>query len=188
MVVGRADSANVGANTVFGALGVFDVSMYLGYNTNGMSNHRLEDAIELLADVGYEGVAITLDHGALNPYDQEFDQLPGIQRMVTDYGMRSVIETGARFLLDPTVKHEPTLVSHGWVARERRIDFLKRAIVIAATLGSDCVSLWSGVAPQDVDGETVWERLIYGLTSVADIAAANSSLRLTSMSAKPYRV
>jgi sugar phosphate isomerase/epimerase len=55
--------------------------------------------------------------------------------------MRSVIETGARFLLDPRRKHEPTLLSED---RRRRIDFYKYAIDCAAELGSDCVSLWSG--------------------------------------------
>ena len=55
--------------------------------------------------------------------------------------MRSVIETGARFLLDPRVKHEPTLLSE---SPRRRIDFYKYAIDCAAELGSDCVSLWSG--------------------------------------------
>ena len=37
-------------------------------------------------------------------------------------GMACVIETGARHLLDPLVKHEPTLVSADPAARERRID------------------------------------------------------------------
>ena len=59
--------------------------------------------------------------------------------------MRSVIETGARFLLDPRQKHEPTLISPDPAGRERRIEFYKYAIDCAAELGSDCVSLWSGV-------------------------------------------
>ena len=36
--------------------------MFLGYNTNGLAHHDLLDAIALLAEIGYRGVAITLDH------------------------------------------------------------------------------------------------------------------------------
>ena len=44
--------------------------MRLGYNTNGLAHHRLLDAIDLLADEGYSSVAITLDAGALDPYEE----------------------------------------------------------------------------------------------------------------------
>ena len=95
--------------------------------------------------------------------------------------MRSVIETGARFLLDPRRKHEPTLLSED---RRRRIDFYKYAIDCAAELGSDCVSLWSGVRATDpslakrpsiaMEGEALMDRLVEGLREVLDYAAAKN--------------
>src|SRR5947209_7228070 len=47
--------------------------MRLGYNTNGLAHHRLIDAIDLLADEGYQSVALTLDAGALDPYQDATD-------------------------------------------------------------------------------------------------------------------
>lgn len=116
--------------------------MFLGYNTNGLAHHDLFDAVELLAEIGYRGVAITIDHNALPPYGPHARQrIERLRRLLERRGIRSVIETGARFLLNPRVKHEPTLLSED---RRRRIDFYKYAIDLAAHLGSDCVSLWSG--------------------------------------------
>ena len=48
--------------------------MRIGYNTNGLVHHDLVQGIELLAEMGYRSVAITVDHGALNPYDDRFSQ------------------------------------------------------------------------------------------------------------------
>ena len=86
--------------------------MYLGYNTNGLAHHALEDAIRLVREIGYQGIAITLDHGALNPFAESLDaELVRIKRRLDETGLRSVVETGARFLLDPRRKHYPTLLS-----------------------------------------------------------------------------
>ena len=35
--------------------------MFLGYNTNGFAHHRLEDAIDILAEQGYGGVVTYTD-------------------------------------------------------------------------------------------------------------------------------
>jgi len=44
--------------------------------------------------------------------------------MLARHNLASVIETGARFLLNPWVKYEPTLVSPKKEERECRINFL----------------------------------------------------------------
>src|SRR5262245_3302850 len=118
--------------------------MIPGYNTNGFAHHPLEDAIVILAGLGYRSVAITLDHRALDPYDPGLPyQLGAVSDLLRGRGLRSVVETGARFLLDPWHKHQPTLVSPNPAQRERRLDFLRRAVNVARFLGSDAVSLWS---------------------------------------------
>jgi L-ribulose-5-phosphate 3-epimerase len=193
--------------------------MFFGYNTNGLAHHDLFDAVELLADIGYRGVAITIDHNALPPGDcpnfrlsengtVPFDagetgrQITQLRQLLEKRELRSVIETGARFLLDPRVKHEPTLLSE---SPRRRIDFYKYAVDCAAELGSDCVSLWSGVlrkGTEEVVGEShtvadmsprqpppspspqaagtaapqAMDRLVGGLREVLDYAAGKNVL------------
>ena len=146
--------------------------MLLGYNTNGFAHHDPFQAVELLAEIGYQSVALTLDHGPLNPYAADFYRnLKQMQRLLDGLGLRSVIETGARFLLNPRVKHEPTLVSADPAARQRRIEFLCRAIDAAAQLRSDCVSLWAGVVRDAASEEENLDRLVGGLREVVDYAA-----------------
>lgn len=149
--------------------------MMLGYNTNGLAHHALADAIRLVAEIGYQSVAITVDHHALNPFADGLPrELAETKRLLGDSGMRSVIETGARFLLDSHEKHEPTLLAADDVRRGRRIDFLQRCIDIAAELESDCVSLWSGVLPEPESDEAALERLADGLRQVLAYAAERS--------------
>src|SRR5262245_13109402 len=122
-----------------------DPIMLLGYNTNGLAHHDPFDALTLLAEIGYQSVAITLDHGPLNPLASDWPaNLKRLKGELRRVGLRSVVETGARFLLNPRLKHEPTLVSAAREDRQIRMDFLRRAIDAAAYLESDCVSLWSG--------------------------------------------
>lgn len=142
----------------------------LGYGTNGFANHRLDDALRVIADLGYTCVALTLDHSHLDPFApdvaKETDRVAGLLGRL---GLRCVVETGARYLLDPNRKHHPTLVCD---EPGRRVDFLNRAVRIAADLNADCVSFWSGIRPSTVDPDTAWQRLRTGVSKVLAEAGA----------------
>lgn len=145
--------------------------MIIGYNTNGLSNHSAEDGLALLARTGYRSVAITIDHGWLSPRDPNSGtQLQEFKHFLQTHGCASVIETGARFLLDPTTKHAPTLLHSKDSESQKRIDFLKYCIDVGAELGSDCVSIWSGIKPSDISFNTAVERLVKNLQPVLEHA------------------
>ena len=153
--------------------------MLLAYNTNGFAHHDPEQAIALLARIGYRGVGLTIDHGLLNPLadgQAQTRSLATVHRLLVRHHLRSVVETGARFLLDPRRKHEPTLMSPEPSERGRRVDFLCRAIDIAKALGSDCVSIWSGVLRELLTDDDAFDRLIEGLAAVCTYAEAGGVL------------
>jgi L-ribulose-5-phosphate 3-epimerase len=121
--------------------------MFLGYNTNGFAHHRLEDAVDILAELGYGGIALTLDVHHLDPFAADMTvRVATLARQLARNNMRCVIETGTRFLLDARRKHQPTLISSTPEERAIRLDFLKRSVDVAADLNADCVSFWSGTA------------------------------------------
>jgi sugar phosphate isomerase/epimerase len=149
--------------------------MLLGYNTNGLAHHRPIDAIHLLADEGYRSVAITLDAGVLDPYDDPAHlrrQVDAVRHALDERGLARVVETGARFLLNPARKHDPTLLDPNPDRRAVRADFLRRSMAIARDLGAGVVSIWSGaVTAGDPTEETeLVERLAAELVPLLDEA------------------
>lgn len=164
------------AETCWSAPRCTHITMLLGYNTNGFAHHRLEDALSILAALGYQSVALTLDHHALSPFDPEFaNQLSTVKELLRQHALHCVIETGARFLLDPWHKHQPTLVSASVADRELRLQFLQHAVDVAQELGATAVSFWSGTQhADDADAplETYLRRLVECCTRLCDYAAA----------------
>lgn len=140
-----------------------------GYGTNGFANHRLPDALDVLAELGYAGVALTLDHDHLDPFDAELpSRVADIARRLDRLGLSVLIETGARYLLDPWQKHHPTLLSEP--GRDLRVEFLSRAVRVAADLGAEAVSFWSGAKPADLPDSRAWDRLADGCAAVLKVA------------------
>lgn len=151
-------------------------NLRLGYNTNGFAFHRLEDTFEILAEIGYQSVALTLDHPLLEAPDRRgiARAIDRIRLLMRDTGLTVTIEAGARFLLDPRRKHQPTLISGSPAARERRIEFLRAAIDIAAGIGAESVSLWSGAADDQAPFEEQGSRLRAGLRNLLDHARSRN--------------
>jgi L-ribulose-5-phosphate 3-epimerase len=135
------------------------MTFHLGYGTNGFANHRLDDALAIISDLGYTAVALTLDHHHLDPFADDISwRTARLATRLAELNLRVVVETGARYLLDPRRKHHPTLVSE---AQDVRVDFLVQATRIAADLDADCVSFWSGIGDS-------WDLLRSGVAAVLD--------------------
>src|SRR5215218_7476089 len=115
------------------------------YVSSGLSSHRLEDALTLLADAGYDGVALTLDHVHFDPLAARLRaRAERLGALLDGLGLARVVETDARF---------PSLLS---VGRQRRIEFLRRAIDVAGALGAPVVTVRSGPVPAMLDPVTAW--------------------------------
>lgn len=151
--------------TVTGTSRRFD----LGYGTNGLTDHPLETALELLAEQGYTAVALTVGHPHLDPWSPDLSsRLERVRGHLDRLGLAVVIETGTRFLLDPRHKHHPALVH---ADADLRLDFMESCISIAAALGARCVSFFSGVLAPGDTRENAWQRLEDRVRILVDTAA-----------------
>ncbi|WP_137992298.1 sugar phosphate isomerase/epimerase family protein [Streptomyces vilmorinianum] len=145
----------------------------LGYGTNGLTDLRLDDALALLADLGYDGVGLTLDHMHLDPLAPDLPaRTARLARRLGALGLGVTVETGARYVLDPRRKHGPSLLDPDPDARATRTRLLLRAVRVAADLGAHAVHCFSGVTPQATSESTAWKRLTESLTPVLEAAAA----------------
>lgn len=148
------------------------MGLRFGYVTNGLSGHRLDDAIALVSDAGYDGIALTLDHHHLDPFAPDLaGRVAAFARATAREGLAVVIETGAGFLLDPRRRHRPTLMCDD---SGRRLDLLLRAIDIAAEVGAEVVSCWSGACPPGLAPDEARRRLTSGCETLLAHAEARS--------------
>jgi sugar phosphate isomerase/epimerase len=148
---------------------------HLAYNTNGLAHHRVLDALRLLSDLGYEGVALTPDVGTLDPLAPDPQLVADVGRWADELGLELAIETGARYVLDAHRKHFPTLLEDEAEDRARRVELLCRCVDLADEVGAGLVSVWAGRAPDGSTGDgpaagddVLWGRLCDGLRPVLD--------------------
>lgn len=135
--------------------------MLPGYNTNGFAHHKIEDALQILAEIGYRSIAFTLDYNTVEPFAANaIARARELGKMAQDLGLNLVIETGARFLLDPRRKHQPTLLSKQASDRKKRADFLLGCAELGLAMGSNTLSFWSGKPDFEAAEDSYWELLI----------------------------
>ncbi|MGW7411312.1 sugar phosphate isomerase/epimerase family protein [Streptomyces sp. NPDC054863] len=144
-----------------------------GYGTNGLTDLRLYDALALLADLGYDGVGLTLDHMHLDPMSPELPSLTAkLATRLDRLGLTVTVETGARYVLDPRRKHGPTLLDADPADRSARADLLRTAVRVGAELGAHAVHCFSGTLPARTPPDVAWLRLAAAMAPVVEAATA----------------
>lgn len=144
----------------------------LGYNTNGFAHHRVEDAFQILAEIGYRSIALTVERDLLDS-PSAASVARAAHRLIPllkQHELSITIESGSRFYLDPRKKHRPTLLSADPSGRATRIAFLKACVELAAMVGADSVSLWSGATDENAGDVLLRSRLEGGMRELLDHA------------------
>lgn len=165
---------SAGDGTIARGTSAAPVRPRFGYGTNGLTDLRLDDALGLLADLGYAGVGLTLDHMHLDPLAPDLAaRTRRVARRLNRLGLTVTVETGARYVLDPRRKHGPSLLDPDPQRRADRVRLLVRAVQVAADLDAHAVHCFSGITPDGTDDTTAWQRLADALTPV--LAAASGA-------------
>lgn len=140
------------------------------YNTNGCAYHRLDDALELIAEAGYQGATLTLDAHHFDPLADDYEAAAQrLSERLKSLDLALVIETGATYLLDPREANEPSLLHPTEEGRGRRIDMIGRALTVARICEAEAVTFFAGRRKRGVSQENAGAWLLDGLTKVAEM-------------------
>ena len=136
--------------------------MRYGYSTSRFPDHALPVAIELLQKIGYAAISIRLDARSLDPRPGNAmlpSQLAGIMDAL-DESTAVVLDTDARFLLDPRDPYGPSLTDTTESATsDLRFDLIYRTIEVAKRWNDATVVFSSGPPPLETQSDEQLERL-----------------------------
>jgi len=145
------------------------------YGTNGFTEHTLTAALDVMAHAGYRAIGLTLGTRHFDPFGADWrERAEALAADLRRRGFRIAVETGSPYLLDAFEPFAPSFAAADATARTALIE---RAIDIAAIVGAECVSTWSGALPQNVTEDQAWQRLADRLRPLA-ARAAEAGVRL----------
>ncbi|ELZ01991.1 sugar phosphate isomerase/epimerase family protein [Natrialba asiatica] len=146
--------------------------MQFGFSTNAFREYQLEDAIEELADAGYDGVEILLDEPHLYPPNATEDEIARVRTVLDDNDI--AISNANAFMLTAIEDfHHPSFIEPDEDYRRERIDYTLAALDTAAELGAPHISIEpGGPIPEGKSREWATDAFVDGLREVAERAEA----------------
>ena len=142
----------------------------LCFNTNGLRNLALDEAIRHIGEAGYRGVEISLHPAHVLPWGYTPSDLDRIWRALEAYAVQPVcIATGAPNLLSGE-DHEPSLITADPAERQKRVDLICATFELARHLSVPVVNLSTGFLKPSVDPGTAWQSLVDGVRACLEHA------------------
>jgi len=153
--------------------------MKTGFSTNAFTKFSLLETIEIISDVGYEGLEIVADtpHAFLPLSNEKLKQikssLENRKLLVSNINANTVL--GWNLENGNDEKFEPSLSNKNETLRKWRVEYTKKAIEVAAELSAPSVCITSGMKNTEIfENEIV--QMNKSLSEVLEFAEENSIL------------
>jgi sugar phosphate isomerase/epimerase len=141
--------------------------MKFGFSSNAFREYDLGEAIEVLADAGYDGVELLLDEPHLYPSEADEDKIREVRDALDEHDL-AVSNCNAFMLTAIESIHHPSFVEPGTSYRRRRIEYTKDALNVAAALDVPHISVEpGGPIPDGKSRAWATETFLDGLREVA---------------------
>ncbi|MDU1323265.1 MAG: sugar phosphate isomerase/epimerase family protein [Clostridium botulinum] len=133
------------------------------YNTNGLRNMRLEEAIKQISNHNYDGVEISLHKQYFHPLDINIEEVKKIKSTLKSSGLvLSDIATGCDDILSDD-KFEPSIICKDSIGRKKRIELLVKTAEFAEYLGVDVINFATGFKSDKVSSNEAYDYLKQGI-------------------------
>jgi protein FrlC len=149
--------------------------MRLAFSTNAFVRFSVIEAVERIAEIGYEGVEILADVPHLYPFSVSESELKKLTSVLDRCGLHvanlnanTAMGYYGRTFWEPLF--EPSLANPDQAARKWRVDYSKRCIDLARVLGSRNISITSGRVVPGNSPETASNLLRESLEAVLEHA------------------
>ena len=153
--------------------------MKTGFSTNAFTKFSLLETIEIISDVGYEGLEIVADtpHAFLPLSNEKLKQikssLENRKLLVSNINANTVL--GWNLENGNDEKFEPSLSNKNETLRKWRVEYTKKAIEVAADLSAPSVCITSGIKnTESIENEIV--QMNKSLSEILEFAEKNSIL------------
>jgi sugar phosphate isomerase/epimerase len=145
----------------------------LAFSTNAFKKSSLEDAVDVIAGIGYAGVEVMADIPHALPSKMDAQRRKDLLKRIKDHGQRvSNINSFTLFACGDT--YHPTWIEDDATKRQTRIDHTRASIELAAELGAKTISLQPGgpMIGTTMTREEAGRRYADGLSNVLATAKA----------------
>lgn len=153
--------------------------MKTGFSTNAFTKFSLLETIEIISDVGYEGLEIVADtpHAFLPLSNEKLKQikssLENRKLLVSNINANTVL--GWNLENGNDEKFEPSLSNKNETLRKWRVEYTKKAIEVAAELSAPSVCITSGIKNTEIF-ENEMTQINKSLSEILEFAEKNSIL------------
>lgn len=149
----------------------------LAFSTNAYTRHALPEAVRRIADRGYAGVELLADrpHAYLADFDDadERDLFAALDETgVRVSNVNANTATGYYSDAPPSAFFEPSVINADDDLRSWRVDYTKRAVDLAAAVGSPAVCIATGAPLPGTPPDAAYDLLCESLHAIVDYAEA----------------
>lgn len=144
--------------------------MNFGFSTNAFREYDLSEAIEIIAEAGYDGVELLFDQPHLYPPEADERDVESVRETLVDNDI-AISNCNAFMLTAIEDFHHPSYIEPDPEYREKRIAYTKSALRTAAALDHQYISIEpGGPVPEGKSREWALDTFVDGLREILPVA------------------